>query len=214
MAGIHPHRFILHGGHAALDFLNTVRDWTADPLHDYLNDFGDAVRFGHAAGLLDPEETLRLRERSGERELKRLKELRLLLRRIFSSCLAGKPPGREDLRVFGARFADVAHSTQFIAAAPARGARLISVRRKITAENAGHALLRFRVIESAATLMVSDSMLRFKSCPTCGWFFIDVSKNGSRRWCSMRACGSVAKARRYYRRKKAAGGYSKKRADR
>ncbi|MGH7701051.1 MAG: CGNR zinc finger domain-containing protein [Gemmatimonadales bacterium] len=43
-----------------------------------------------------------------------------------------------------------------------------------------------------------------KSCPSCGWFFLDASKNRSRRWCSMATCGSSAKARRYYRRRKAA----------
>ncbi|MBC7897912.1 MAG: CGNR zinc finger domain-containing protein, partial [Cytophagaceae bacterium] len=30
------------------------------------------------------------------------------------------------------------------------------------------------------------------------WFFLDVSKNGSRRWCSMATCGATAKAHRYY----------------
>lgn len=209
MAGIHPHRFILLGGDAALDFVNTVRDWNAEPLLDYLSDFDDALRFGTAAGLLAPRETPRLRDRdgSGKRELKRLKELRLLLKRIFESCLAGEPPRREDLQMLSASFAEVARSTQFVARAGR--SRLMSVRRKVAPEAAGHALLRFRVIEAAVALLVSNSMLRLKSCPTCGWFFVDVSKNGSRRWCSMRACGSVAKARRYYRRKKAAGGHSK-----
>ena len=55
---------------------------------------------------------------------------------------------------------------------------------------------------AAVALLVSDAMLRVKSCPTCGWFFLDVSKNRSRRWCSMDTCGAVAKARRYYRRLK------------
>lgn len=214
MAGIHPHHFKLLGGHAALDFVNTVRDWTATPLLDYLNDFDDAVRFGHAAGLLGRGETPRLRDRSRERELKRLRELRLLLKRIFQSCLAGEPPREEDLQILGASLAEVARSMQFVAAAPPRGSRLIPVRRNIIAKTAGDALLRFRVIESATTLLVSDSMLRLKSCPTCGWFFVDVSKNGSRRWCSMQACGSVAKARRYYRRQKAARGRSTQRPDR
>jgi predicted RNA-binding Zn ribbon-like protein len=57
-------------------------------------------------------------------------------------------------------------------------------------------------VEAAATLLVSDAMRRVKSCPTCGWLFLDASKNRSRRWCSMDTCGAVAKARRYYRRLK------------
>jgi predicted RNA-binding Zn ribbon-like protein len=76
------------------------------------------------------------------------------------------------------------------------------MRREINVEKAGDALLRLRIVEAAVALLVSDAMLRVKSCPTCGWFFLDVSKNRSRRWCSMDTCGSVAKARRYYRRLK------------
>jgi predicted RNA-binding Zn ribbon-like protein len=36
----------------------------------------------------------------------------------------------------------------------------------------------------------------------CGWLFMDDSKNGSRRWCSMRSCGNRAKAQRHYLRSK------------
>ncbi|HEV2391667.1 MAG TPA: CGNR zinc finger domain-containing protein [Verrucomicrobiae bacterium] len=32
---------------------------------------------------------------------------------------------------------------------------------------------------------------------TCGWLFVDSSKNHSRRWCDMRDCGNRAKARRH-----------------
>jgi predicted RNA-binding Zn ribbon-like protein len=78
----------------------------------------------------------------------------------------------------------------------------VPVIRQITAENAGDALLRLRIVEAAVALLVSDAMQKVKSCPTCGWLFLDVSKNRSRRWCSMDTCGAVAKARRYYRRLK------------
>jgi predicted RNA-binding Zn ribbon-like protein len=36
----------------------------------------------------------------------------------------------------------------------------------------------------------------------CGWLFMDDSKNGSRRWCSMQSCGNRAKAHRHYLRSK------------
>jgi len=44
---------------------------------------------------------------------------------------------------------------------------------------------------------------RLKVCrsDTCRWAFYDQSKNRSRHWCSMEACGSQAKARSYRRRK-------------
>jgi len=30
----------------------------------------------------------------------------------------------------------------------------------------------------------------------CGWFFLDTTKRGNRRWCSMRDCGQDAKSAR------------------
>ncbi|GGP54825.1 CGNR zinc finger domain-containing protein [Saccharothrix coeruleofusca] len=43
---------------------------------------------------------------------------------------------------------------------------------------------------------------RVRACanPACVLHFFDVSKNGSRRWCSMAGCGNRAKANRHYAR--------------
>lgn len=48
-------------------------------------------------------------------------------------------------------------------------------------------------------LAVTGEAARLKRCAehACAWVFWDVSKNRSRRWCSMRVCGNRAKARRY-----------------
>lgn len=60
------------------------------------------------------------------------------------------------------------------------------------------------VARSAAALLTSPELLRVGRCANdaCGWLFLDGSKNHSRRWCSMSACGNAAKARRHYRRRK------------
>jgi predicted RNA-binding Zn ribbon-like protein len=64
------------------------------------------------------------------------------------------------------------------------------------------------VVVSAAELLTSPDVERVRQCARegCQWMFLDLSKNGSRRWCSMTLCGSRAKSRRFYhrRRKKAA----------
>jgi len=193
---------MLVGGHPALDFINTVHDWTVSAPHDYLSEFADAVRFGEAAGLLTRADTSRLRRRAAHIELTRLRELRALLKRIFQMQLSGQAPSNADLSKLSANLAETAHATRLIAASRSHRSLQIPIRREITRERAGDALLRLRIAESAVALLVSDAMLRVKSCPTCGWFFLDLSKNRSRRWCSMDACGSVAKARRYYRRLK------------
>lgn len=45
---------------------------------------------------------------------------------------------------------------------------------------------------------------RVRRCegPGCGWFFLDRSRNGARRWCSSGDCGNRDRARRHYARKR------------
>ncbi len=57
---------------------------------------------------------------------------------------------------------------------------------------------------SAADVIVGPDSARVRECANhrCLWLFLDDSKNGSRRWCSMQMCGNRAKARRHYQRHK------------
>ncbi len=61
------------------------------------------------------------------------------------------------------------------------------------------------IMYSALELLTSEEVKRVKECAgrDCGWLFLDMSKNGSRQWCSMEGCGSRAKMRRQYARKRA-----------
>jgi predicted RNA-binding Zn ribbon-like protein len=52
--------------------------------------------------------------------------------------------------------------------------------------------------------VVGGQWPRLKACPDCRWVFYDHTRNGSKRWCLMnaagssgRACGNIAKVRRY-----------------
>jgi predicted RNA-binding Zn ribbon-like protein len=38
---------------------------------------------------------------------------------------------------------------------------------------------------------------RVRACGRCGWLFLDSSRGGRRRWCSMSTCGNREKANRY-----------------
>ena len=205
MAQIRQHQVKLAGGHPALDFINTVHDWTAREPRDYLGEFADAIRFGETTGLLTRVDVSRLRYRTPRLELKRLRELRGLLRRIFQMRLAGGMPSGADLERLAADLFESARATRLIATPDRRSAQF-PLRREVNPELAGDALLRLRIVEAGVALLVSDAILRVKSCPTCGWFFLDLSKNRSRRWCSMDTCGAVAKSRRYYQKLKALSG--------
>jgi predicted RNA-binding Zn ribbon-like protein len=60
------------------------------------------------------------------------------------------------------------------------------------------------VLWSAGDLLTGPQLARVRECANdkCLWLFLDESKNGSRRWCSMTACGNRAKAHRHYARLK------------
>jgi predicted RNA-binding Zn ribbon-like protein len=56
------------------------------------------------------------------------------------------------------------------------------------------------VLWSAGDLLAGPRLDKVRRCanPECGWLFLDDSRAGRRRWCSMSACGNRAKARRHY----------------
>jgi predicted RNA-binding Zn ribbon-like protein len=59
------------------------------------------------------------------------------------------------------------------------------------------------VLWSAGDLFVGERLERVRLCANekCRWLFLDDSKSGTRRWCSMSSCGNRAKAHRHYMRK-------------
>jgi predicted RNA-binding Zn ribbon-like protein len=183
--------FQLVGGHPALDFLNTIHDWTVSDPRDHLPAFADAVRFGEAAGILSRREATRLGSGPAGNELTRLGELRTRLERVFRALITGKPPPPADLEALG-RDAAAAAATARLRRAGRRLERTLDV------DAAGPAALRWRLVEAAVGLLTSPALERVKACPGCGWFFLDTTKNRSRRWCSMAVCGNSAKARAYY----------------
>jgi predicted RNA-binding Zn ribbon-like protein len=192
-----PHRFQLVGGHPTLDFLNTIHDWTVPQPRDYLATFGDAIRFGIAVGMLRPSEARRLDRLDPGTELTRLKALRTSLERVCRLALAKKKPVAADLNRLSAMLIEASRATAL------RAASAGPVRRTVDIDRAGNATLRLRLVEAAAALLTSTQVERLRACPSCGWFFLDTSKNRSRRWCSMASCGASAKASRYYWRKRA-----------
>ncbi len=53
-----------------------------------------------------------------------------------------------------------------------------------------------------ATQLLAQRAERIRCCahPNCTLWFLDTSRNGMRRWCSMASCGNRAKAKRHYQR--------------
>jgi predicted RNA-binding Zn ribbon-like protein len=68
------------------------------------------------------------------------------------------------------------------------------------AESSPRCLMVAAVLDALALARESRGRVRMCAAPGCGAIYVDTSRNGSRRWCSMERCGSRAKASAYYRR--------------
>jgi predicted RNA-binding Zn ribbon-like protein len=79
---------------------------------------------------------------------------------------------------------------------------LVGGRSAIVVSGDGPGRVLGEVLASYARAVETGRWGRVKLCasPTCRWTFWDGSKNGSRRWCAMRLCGSRAKMRVYRQR--------------
>ncbi|MGO0059817.1 CGNR zinc finger domain-containing protein [Brevibacillus fluminis] len=64
--------------------------------------------------------------------------------------------------------------------------------------------VRYQVVHSIIHTLQHVSRERIRSCEheECILHFIDTSKSGKRRWCSMETCGNRQKAAEFYARKK------------
>jgi len=60
------------------------------------------------------------------------------------------------------------------------------------------------IANAMANLICTTDFTQIKNCegPTCSLWFLDISKNHKRRWCTMSVCGNRAKAATHRARKK------------
>lgn len=125
-------------------------------------------------------------------ELARTREFRETVYRVFQPLANGEQPASDGLGTVLGEYADAAAAGRLRAdgdtyALAWPGDRTLRI-------------LRWEVAVSAIELLTQGPLDRLGECPSCGWLFLDTSKNRRRRWCSMAMCGSRDKARRYYER--------------
>jgi predicted RNA-binding Zn ribbon-like protein len=171
------------GGDLALDFANTLEGTRDEPPDkDHLGSYGDLVTWARRAGAL-PAGT---RSRAGE--LERARELRGAIYDAFAALATGDPPPRSALDGLQAMYAEAV-----------RAARLQDGNWVWGGRDPDRPLWPIAV--AAVDLLRSDRLARLKMCGNCRWLFLDRSRNGSRRWCSMDECGAHLKMRRYRARR-------------
>jgi predicted RNA-binding Zn ribbon-like protein len=192
----------LIGGALCLDFVNTVDPRHAPGRREYLDSYPALVAWGGHAGAIDAGRGERLREAAAgdpaeaERVLGRAIRLREALYPLFSRAARGQPPGPDDLGVLQAELTLALPHLQ-VNWSPGGYVR------EWEQDSSALDQVLWAVAWSAAELVLHGPLDRIRECPgqgNCGWVFLDLSKNASRRWCDMRVCGNRAKARRHYAR--------------
>jgi len=192
-----PATLDLAGNALCLDFANTVDTRLAHG-HDYLGSYPDLLLWSAHAGALPTSVTRRLRAEAGTpaaaRALAGAHRLRDTVYAVFSAIAAQRRPSTGDLGALG-----TAYGTATGHAAIARdGGSFV-----LTWPATGPDTPLWPVARSAGDLLLAGPLERVGECPGCGWLFLDVSRNGGRRWCSMDICGSRDKMARYHQRQRA-----------
>jgi predicted RNA-binding Zn ribbon-like protein len=125
--------------------------------------------------------------------------LREAIYRLFAAEAAGQRCDPTDLSVLNSALAE-APVREALALGAVKGWDVAWTDASVTA-------LLAPVLWSAGDLLLGPRADRVRQCanPACGWLFLDDSKSGNRRWCSMSACGNRAKAHRHYLRRKGSG---------
>jgi predicted RNA-binding Zn ribbon-like protein len=191
--------FDLLGGRAALDFVNTVEGIRGGVSTERINGYEDLVAWALQADLITRADASALRRWAAEkppqeiaRVLARSIALREALYRIFSSVAAARPASDSDLTLLSGEAADAALRSRLTPAKPA-------FRWQLLPQNCGVLLPTLAVARDASELLTSPHLREVRECAsdTCGWLFLDKTRNHSRVWCNMAGCGNRMKQRRF-----------------
>jgi predicted RNA-binding Zn ribbon-like protein len=200
----HAGNLRLVGGRLCLNFANTADRGGENGSREYLVSYADLVVWSLHAGILTGRQAQRLLQEGGRHPGAassahgRAVALREALYRIFSDIAAGRAPEASDSALLNGALGEAAGQ-----------GRLVRTTDGFAWEWGGgddcFDRMLVPVAWSAADLLISDLLPRVKTCPgkDCGWLFLDISHNRSRRWCTMETCGNRAKARQHYRKHRA-----------
>ena len=121
--------------------------------------------------------------------LKEVIELREALYFLILSAVHGRSPDESHLRALN-RFLSEARSVDEVVW---HKRKFVRSSRDLTERPDGP--LR-QVVDAAVILITSSDIYNVRECSekTCRWFFLDRSRNHSRRWCDMQLCGNRSKA--------------------
>jgi len=186
-------------GHLALDFANTVDDPYGPGRVDYLASYPLTLIWSNRVGLLSDDRAERLEQIAAEQPeaaaaaREAIHQLRGIIQSTFTDLIT-EPESAE--RHWAALRPYVVESISRVELG--RSETAYELTWPDTDDLDG---IIWPLAHSALDLLRSPRLRRLKRCVACPWLFLDGSKNGSRRWCTMNICGTDEKIRRYVTRR-------------
>ena len=176
-----------------VDFLNTEPALPGGGRSDLIVTPEAFRSWACAAGELAPGD----RFQPGPREMEEARRFRAILREGAQSLLDGHAPPKATVNAVNEMLARSPLVMSLVEKGTGWGLTEHSMIGEATA-------LLGRVAADFACTLVSGRPDRLRQCehPGCVMLFIDTSKNGKRRWCSMETCGNRKKAANHRARAK------------
>ena len=201
--------FVFDGGTLALDLLNTWR-FNADQPLDLLQSPEDLVIWLAAAGLPDGAYCAELSSSPPNRRI--LLDEALWLRRdillIVQSLVAGELPPPYTVDALNRILTESGTSFRLDSLTiPPEGDQEERMEGQLVLNVHEHISSVLGVLQpialSTARIVTEANPTRIRQCASsnCTYWFLDTSKSGRRRWCSMSRCGNRAKVAKHYRQR-------------
>lgn len=194
--------FLFDANHPALDFINTVLLENGRPW-DQLATVDDLISWLAQANLVSENQATRCMAHAPspaaeQQLLEEAKRLRTWIRHAVERIEGGQE-AVEDVVFLNSL---LQHRT----GRPILLGSTFPLERRMQYELSEPVHLLGVLADQAADLLSRDFGKRLKKCghPACIRHYLDISKNQTRRWCSMQSCGNRVKANAYYRRKRGA----------
>lgn len=195
-------QFEFTGGTLCFDFANTVDSRCAPAQRiDNLTGYSDLVSWAQQSGVVSARRASELSRAANNKTdaarkvFRKAIELRETIYRAFAAIAHGDQPSERDLFLLGS-YAKESFSHMHLLAGDSGFQWSLDLR-------SGDSLmtLLWPIVKSTVDLLVSGDLAKVRECAadSCGWLFMDRSRNQSRRWCDMNICGNREKIRRYRR---------------
>jgi predicted RNA-binding Zn ribbon-like protein len=177
------------GGNVALDFVNTDLFSQTDRSTDVLRSAKEFLAWCAHAGIASASSAPAGRSRTQDQAfLREAVDVRSAIRILVEAIAGQQDIDRDALITLRSAYADAVGR----AAPTLDGGRLSWAWEPTSPRN-----VLSELVGAAVDLLRHGAVDRIKACPSCGFVFLDTTRNGSRRWCSMEDCGGQEKMRRY-----------------